>query len=52
MRIGETKKQTKETYNNRLEAQKNKLEEKGYKYWDIVYELNFCIENKHLHINH
>jgi hypothetical protein len=52
MRIWETKKRTIEVYNNRLETQKNKLEEKGYKYWDIVYELNFCIENKHLHINH
>lgn len=52
MRIWETKKRTTEVYNHRLETQKNKLEEKGYKYRDIVYELNYCIENKHLHINH
>lgn len=52
MRIWETKKRTIEVYNNRLETQKNKLEDAGYKYWDIVYELNYCIENKHLHLNH
>lgn len=41
MRIWETKKRTIEVYNNRLETQKNKLEDAGYKYWDIVYELNY-----------
>lgn len=41
MRIWETKKRTIEVYNNRLETQKNKLEEKGYNYRDVIYELNY-----------
>jgi len=52
MRIWETKKRTIEVYNNRLETQKKKLEEKEYNYRDVIHELNYCIENKHLHINH
>ena len=41
MRIWETKKRTIEVYNHRLETQKNKLEDAGYKYWDTVYKLNY-----------
>jgi len=52
MRIWETKKQTKETYENRLETQKKRIEEKWYNYRDVIHELRYCVENKHLHINH
>lgn len=52
MRIWETKKQTKETYENRLETQKKKIEEKWYNYRDVIHELRYCVENKHLHIKH
>lgn len=41
MRIWETKKQTKETYENRLETQKKKIEEKGYNYRDVIHELRY-----------
>lgn len=51
MRIWETKKQTKETYENRLETQKKKIEEKGYNYRDVIHELRYTIQNKHLHLN-
>lgn len=51
MRIWETKKKTKETYENRLETQKKKIEEKGYNYRDVIHELRYTIQNKHLHLN-
>lgn len=51
MRIWETKKQTKETFENRLETQEKKIEEKGYNYRDVIYELRYTIQNKHLHLN-
>jgi hypothetical protein len=41
MRIWETKKQTKETYENRLETQKKKIEEEWYNYRDVIHELRY-----------
>ena len=41
MRIWETKKRTIEVFNNRLETQKNTIEEKGYNYRDVIHDLNY-----------
>lgn len=41
MYMWETKKHTKEIFNDRLETQKNKLEKVWYNYWDIIYELRY-----------
>ena len=39
--IWETQKKTKEIFENRLETQKNKLENAGYNYRDTIYELRY-----------
>ena len=41
MYIWETQKKTKETFENRLETQKNKLENAGYNYRDTIYQLTY-----------
>lgn len=41
MYIWETQKKTKEIFENRLETQKNKLENAGYNYRDAIHELRY-----------
>lgn len=43
--IWETQKKTKETFENWLNTQKNKLENEGYNYWDAIYELRYWKTN-------
>ena len=41
MYVWETQKKTKEIFKDRLETQKNKLEDAGYSYWDTIHELRY-----------
>jgi hypothetical protein len=41
MYIWKTKKETKEIFNNRLEFQKQKIENSGYDYRNVIHELKY-----------
>ena len=45
MFIWETQKKTKETFENWLNTQKNKLENEGHNYRDAIYELRYWKTN-------
>lgn len=50
MRTWETKKETKRIFDFWQETQKNKLERAGYNYRNVIHELRYTIQNKHLHL--
>ena len=41
MYIWKTRKETKETFNNRLEFQKQKIENSGFNYRSVIHELRY-----------